>query len=85
MEETSVKLFRTAELNSLLLFYAGSSSQSKARIVLDRSYTGLVGSNPARGMTLCCAVLRRWRLWDGSIPHQKNSTKMFKWLHSFRH
>jgi hypothetical protein len=29
------------------------TAQSKARTVFDRSNTGIVGSNPARGMDVC--------------------------------
>jgi hypothetical protein len=43
-------------------------------MVLDRSNTGFVGSNPARNMDvrvfLCCAILCRLRPWDGPIPVQ---------------
>jgi len=47
-------------------------ARPKARMVLDILNTGDMGSNPARGVVvllfLCCAVLFRYRPWDGQCP-----------------
>jgi len=58
-------------------------------VVLERSSTGIVCSDPAQGMKLrprflCCAVLFRSRPCDGPIPHARHPTKILKRIHSFR-
>jgi hypothetical protein len=61
--------------------------RSKACRILDRSNTGIVGSNPARGTVmcprLCFAVLCRKRPYDGLIPRLEISTEISELVHSF--
>jgi hypothetical protein len=51
------------------------AAQSKARTAFDCSNTGIIGSNPARGMDVClrflCVVL---------IPRPGSPTKMSRWF-----
>jgi hypothetical protein len=52
----------------------------KTRMVSDRSNTGIVGSNPTRGrmyvcVSLCYAVLCRYRPCDEPIPRTRSPTK----------
>jgi len=57
-----------------------------SRIVLDRSNTGIVGSNPARDMDSCrfYAVLCTYSPYCVLIPRLRSPTNMSKWIHGFR-
>jgi len=64
------------------------AAPSKTRTVFDRSKTGIVGSNPARGMTVYvfCVVLScvgigfasDWSPVQGDLPNVKNRFLNFR-------
>jgi len=49
------------------------ATRSKARMVFDRLDTGIVGSNPARGMDVCvCARATGWSPIQGVLSRVDN-------------
>jgi hypothetical protein len=75
--------YATAAAFQILIYSPCSSrpvpvtARSKALIALDSLKTGIVGSNPSRGMAVCprcCGILCRWRPCDGPIPRPRCPT-----------
>jgi hypothetical protein len=61
-------------------------ARSRARMVMNRSNTGIVGSNPVRGMDICrrFAVKVERGPCDEPIPRPRTATKMYARIHGFR-